>query len=146
MTRPEIDYGAVFRDFPGAVALLTPEFVIADANSMYLQVAGRTLDDLLGRNIVDAFPDNPADPDATGTRNLTESLQRVLDTEAQDCMPLQRYDVEVPGSPGVFEERYWSLINTPVFGSDGRVSLIVLRGEEVTVIAQQLIGLQASSA
>ena len=105
MTRPEIDYGAVFRDFPGAVALLTPEFVIADANSMYLQVAGRTLDDLLGRNIVDAFPDNPADPDATGTRNLTESLQRVLDTEAQDCMPLQRYDVEVPGSPGVFEER-----------------------------------------
>jgi PAS domain-containing protein len=146
MTGPDVDYAAVFRDFPGAVALLTPEFTYADMNRMYLEVAGRTREELLGRNVFDAFPDNPADPYATGTRNVRASLQRVLATGERDVMPLQRYDVEVPGRPGVFEERYWSPINTPIFGSDGRVALIAHRVEEVTEIARQLIELQTSSA
>jgi PAS domain-containing protein len=146
MTVPGIDYAAVFRDFPGPVALLTPEFTFADANVMYLEVAGRGREELLGRNVFDAFPDNPGDPDATGTTNVRASLQRVLATGERDSMPLQRYDVEVPGSPGVFEERYWSTINTPIFGPDGGVKLIALRVEEVTQIARQLIELQSSSA
>ena len=31
------------------------------------------------------------------------------------------YDVEIPGRPGAFEERYWSPVNTPVVGPDGQV-------------------------
>jgi serine phosphatase RsbU (regulator of sigma subunit) len=47
-------------------------------------------------------------------------------------MALQRYDAEDPDRPGLREERYWSLINAPVFGSDGRVALLLHRVEEVT--------------
>jgi PAS domain-containing protein len=82
MTVPQIDYAAVYRDFPIPVLLLTPEFVIADVNVAYLQVAGRTREELLGRNVFDAFPDNPADPDASGVRDLSASLARVLTTGA----------------------------------------------------------------
>nr|WP_158711312.1 hypothetical protein [Streptomyces sp. NRRL S-1824] len=32
MTEPEIDYAAVFRALPGAVALLTPQLLYVDAN------------------------------------------------------------------------------------------------------------------
>jgi PAS domain-containing protein len=149
MTGSEIDYAdyaAVFRDFPGPVALLTPDFAFADANLMYLEVAGRDREDLLGSNVFAVFPDNPADPDAAGSSNVRASLERVLATGERDSMPLQRYDVEVPGSPGVFEERYWSTINTPIFGPDGHVKLIAHRVEEVTLIARQLLELQVSSA
>ena len=42
-------------------------------------------------------------------------------------MPLTRYDLEDPGSPGVFDERYWDIVNIPVM-ADGDVSQIHLQG------------------
>src|SRR5260370_30230842 len=37
-----------------------------------------------------------------------------------------------PRPAGVGDERYWSWVNTPVFGSDGRVALLLHRVEEGT--------------
>lgn len=132
MRKSEIDYQAVFNALPGAILLLTPELIIVDANTAYRQVSGRGRDELLGRRLFDVFPDNPDDPSATGMRNLSASLQRVLETGERDSMALQRYDVEVPGRPGVFEKRYWSPVNSPVLDPDGGVALIAHRVLEVT--------------
>jgi PAS domain-containing protein len=145
MTVPQIDYAAVYRDLPIPVLLLTPEFVIADVNVAYLQVAGRTREELLGRNVFDAFPDNPADPDASGVRDLSASLARVLATGKPDALSLQKYDVEVPGSPGLFAKRYWCPVNAPVFGPDGRVVLLVECVEEITERVRKFIGGLAAS-
>ncbi|GGN57262.1 hypothetical protein GCM10012285_52430 [Streptomyces kronopolitis] len=136
MSRVEIDYAAVFQALPGGVLLLTPELVIAEVNESLLQRAGRERGQLVGRYLFDAFPDNPDDPAATGIRNFRASLERVLATGRCDTMALQRYDIEPPGRPGVFEERYWSPVNAPVLGPDGRVRLIVHRVEEVTDIVR----------
>ncbi|MGW7636418.1 PP2C family protein-serine/threonine phosphatase [Streptomyces decoyicus] len=131
-----IDYAAVFQALPGGVLLLTPQLVIADANEALLWRAGRERHELIGRPLFDVFPDNPEDPDASGMRNLRASLERVVATGVRDSMALQRYDVEAPGRPGTFEERYWSPVNTPVLDADGRVRLIVHRVEEVTEIVR----------
>ncbi|MET8077885.1 SpoIIE family protein phosphatase [Streptomyces sp. NPDC005303] len=127
-----IDYAAVFQALPGMVALLTPDLVYADVNEEFLRMAGRRREELVGRYLFDVFPDNPNDPASTGMRNLAASLRRVLETGERDSMALQRYDVEVPGRPGVWEERYWSPCNAPVLGTDGEVRLLVHRVEEVT--------------
>ncbi|GGS98131.1 PP2C family protein-serine/threonine phosphatase [Streptomyces chromofuscus] len=127
-----IDYGAVFQSLPGMVALLTPELVYADVNEEYLRMSGRRREDVVGRHLFDVFPDNPHDPAATGMRNLEASLRRVLTTGRRDAMALQRYDVEYPGRPGHWDERYWSPVNAPVIGPDGDVVLLVHRVEEVT--------------
>ena len=132
MTGPPVDYEQVFRHLPVPVLLLTPEFDIADMNLAYLQVAGRTREELLGRHAFDAFPDNPTDPDASGVRDLGESLRRVLATGTTDALAFQQYDVEVPGSPGVFARRFWCPVNAPVFGADGRVVLIAQCVEEIS--------------
>jgi PAS domain-containing protein len=132
MTGSQIDYEAVYRSLPIPVLLLTPEFIMADMNQAYLEKAGRTREELLGRYVFDAFPDNPSDPGATGVHNLSASLRRVLATGESDMMELQKYDVEVPGSPGKFARRYWTPVNAPLFGPDGRVALIVHCVEEVT--------------
>ncbi|OKJ79310.1 hypothetical protein AMK32_31515 [Streptomyces sp. CB01883] len=55
-----IDYAAVFQALPGALALLTPDLVFADANIAFLRQADRTREQVVGRYLFDAFPDNIA--------------------------------------------------------------------------------------
>ncbi|MFC9125392.1 PP2C family protein-serine/threonine phosphatase [Streptomyces sp. NPDC057099] len=132
MTDSSIEYAAVFQALPGMVALLTPELMYADANEEFIRVSGRSREQLIGRYLFDVFPDNPNDPAATGMRNLEASLHRVLATGERDAMALQRYDVEDPERPGEWHERYWSPVNAPLVGPDGKVVLILHRVEEVT--------------
>ncbi len=145
MAGPHIDYAAVYQHLPLPVLLLTPDFVIADMNRAYLEVAGRTREELLGRNVFDAFPNNPADPDATGVQDVSASFVKVLTTGETDVLSMQKYDVEVPGQPGQFAHRYWCPVNAPVFGPDGEVALIVQCVEEITDRVRKFIdGLAAS--
>lgn len=146
MTEPQIDYVAVFQNIPIPAVLLTPGFVIADVNLAYLRAAGRTRDELLGRNVFDAFPDDPSDPEATGVRNLKASLRRVLATGLTDIMPAQKYDVEVVGSHGLFERRYWCQVNAPVPGREGQVVLLVHCAEDVTDRVRKFVAAQTGSA
>ena len=132
MTVTDIDYAAVFQALPGPAALLTPGFVVADANAAFLRQAGRTRDQVVGRHLFDAFPDNPDDPDASGMRALEASLRRALASRETDSMELLRYDVESAERPGTWEERYWSPVNAPVLAPDGTVAVLVHRVEEVT--------------
>lgn len=132
----EIDYQALFYVTPSPFLVLTPDLIIADVNAAYLQATGRDRDDLLGQYVFDAFPDNPADPAADGMRNLSASLNRVLETGERDIVAPHKYDIPVVAEPGTFEERYWSTINTPVLGPDGSVSMISHRVEDVTAFVR----------
>ncbi|WAZ19153.1 SpoIIE family protein phosphatase [Streptomyces cinnabarinus] len=132
MRDPQIDYAAVFHALPGMVALLTPDLVYVDANDDFLRLAGRTREQVLGRYIFDVFPENPNEPAAAGMRETRESMERALATGERDTMALLRYDIEDPHRPGQWQEHYWSPVNAPVLGPDGRAVLIVHRVEEVT--------------
>jgi serine phosphatase RsbU (regulator of sigma subunit) len=137
-TRPKreaesgIDYGALFAVTPSPYMVLGPDLVIADVNEAACRATGRTREVLLGRYLFDAFPENPADPDAEGVRNLYGSLRWVLRSKQPDTMAPQKYDIPMADQPSVFEERWWSVINTPVLGPDGQVVWIIHRGEDVT--------------
>ncbi|MEU0437976.1 SpoIIE family protein phosphatase [Streptomyces sp. NPDC006290] len=132
MARPAIDYQALFAITPSPCMVLSPDLVLADVNEAACRVTGRTREDLLGRYLFDAFPQNPADPDADGVRNLHASLHRVMRSKEPDTMAPMKYDIPVADRPGVFQERWWSAINTPALGPDGQVEWILHRGEDVT--------------
>ncbi|WP_267063703.1 PP2C family protein-serine/threonine phosphatase [Streptomyces mirabilis] len=135
-----IDYEAVFQALPSAVALFTTDLVFAEVNEEFLSSMGRTRDQVVGRHLSDAFPDDPKDPAVTGMRKLQSSLRWVAATGERDAMTLHRYDVERPDRPGVWEERYWSPVNVPVFGPDGRVALLLHREEDITELIHNLSG------
>lgn len=132
MTTPPIDYHALFAAFPSPCLVLGPDLVILDVNTAYCRATGRTPEGLIGQYLFDAFPDNPADPNADGVQNLSASLHRVLRTQQPDTMAVQKYDIPAPARPGEFEERWWSPTNTPVLGPDGQVAWIIHRVKDVT--------------
>jgi PAS domain S-box-containing protein len=125
-----LQFRALFESLPGLYLVLTPDLEIVAVSDAYLKATMTRREEILGRNLFGVFPDNPADPAATGVANLRASLNRVLKSAAAHTMAIQKYDVRRPD--GSFEERFWSPVNSPVIGADGRVEYIVHRVEDVT--------------
>jgi PAS domain-containing protein len=145
MTMPDIDYQAVFEALPGPTCLLSCDFTILDANDDYLAAVGRERRDLIGRNLFVAFPTHSRESGSIGADNLRASLESVVATGELDRMELIRFDIEVAGKAGVFEERYWAVVNSPVMGSGTRPDLIVHRAADATATVRQVLQSQAVS-
>src|ERR1043166_5087743 len=127
------DFRALFESAPGLYLVLTPDLTIVAVSDAYLRATMTKRREILGRGIFDVFPDNPDDHYATGVRNLRTSLQRVIQDKTPDTMAVQKYDIRKPESEGGgFEERFWSPVNSPIFGSDKGVLYIIHRVEDVT--------------
>jgi len=125
------DFHAIFDASPTPLLVIAPpDWTIVAANEARLKATDTTREQNLGRKLFDVFPDDPNHPEADGVRNLTSSLERVLATKRADVMPVQRYALS--DASGVFVERWWNPINTPVLDRDGEVALIIHRVEEVT--------------
>src|SRR5689334_8117991 len=111
-----LDFQALFESAPGLYLVLTPDLKIVAVSDGYLRATMTQRQAVLGRGFFEVFPDNPDGPPATGVRNLSASLERVLRTRAPDAMAVQRYDIRRPQAEGGgFEERFWSPVNSPVF-------------------------------
>jgi len=130
---PTSDFQALFESEPGLYLVLTPALTIVAVSDAYLKATMTKREEILGHGLFEVFPDNPDDPTATGVRNLKASLDRVLTNRVPDTMAVQKYDIRRPVSEGGgFEERYWSPVNSPVLGADGKVAYIIHRVEDVT--------------
>jgi serine phosphatase RsbU (regulator of sigma subunit) len=110
---------------------MSPDLVIVEANRAYLELLGRTREELVGRYVFDAFPPSPESLDETGSNPLQASFERARDTGVTDQMPLFHYDVR-DNETGELVHRAWSLISAPVAGADGRTQLILQRVEDVS--------------
>jgi PAS domain S-box-containing protein len=130
---PTPNFQTLFESAPGLYLVLTPELQIVAVSDAYLRATMTTRESIIGRHLFEVFPDNPDDPTATGVRNLSASLNRVLQSRVADTMAVQKYDIRRPPSEGgAFEERYWSPHNSPVVGDNGAVAYIIHRVEDVT--------------
>lgn len=124
-------YRRMFDAAPQNCLLLTPDFTILDANRAYLRATMTNLGAIVRRALFDVFPDNPGDPDATGVRNLSASLNAVLRYKTEQAMPVQRYDLRRPD--GAWEVRHWKPTNTPILDGAGEIEFIVHQAEDVTL-------------
>jgi PAS domain S-box-containing protein len=126
----DVDFHRLFEGVPGSYLVLDPSFRIVAVTDAYLRATMAERAAILGRDIFEVFPDNPAERGATGVRNLRASLMRALTERVPDTMAVQKYDVRRP--EGTFEERHWSPMNCPVLDAQGRVVYLVHSVEDVT--------------
>jgi PAS domain S-box-containing protein len=130
---PAADFRLLFEAAPVPFLVLDRDLTIVAASDAYLAASMTVREQIVGRGVFEVFPDNPADPGATGTTNLRASLDRVLAWRVPDTMAVQRYDIRRPEADGGgFEERFWSPVNSPILDERGRVAYIVHRVEDVT--------------
>jgi signal transduction histidine kinase len=133
------DFQRLFESGPGLYLVLVPEepYKIVAVSDFYLKATMTRREEILDRSLFDVFPDNPADSDATGVRNLGASIKAVIRTGKPDIMPIQKYDIRRPQiEGGEFEERYWIPINTPVYFPKGVIRYIIHHVEDVTESVQ----------
>ena len=141
---PGLDFRLLFEATPVPYLVLAPDFTMVAANEARLRATMTTREHIVGRNLFDVFPDNPADPGATGVTNLRASLMRVLQTRQRDVMPIQKYDIPKDGAAGgEFEVHYWKPLNSPVLDAAGNVTYIIHAVEDVT---EQVMKQQAAEA
>ncbi|MEU6682874.1 SpoIIE family protein phosphatase [Streptomyces sp. NPDC046832] len=127
----DIDFTAFFDATPSPYLVLDADLVIRYVNPACLRTAGRTEDELIGKYFFDALPENPGFR-SDAERNLKASLHRLLNTGNPETAVLQRYDVPAPDQQDAFEERWWSVIHTPLYGPDGMVKWIIQQVTDVT--------------
>ncbi|MDQ2641882.1 MAG: ATP-binding protein, partial [Pseudomonadota bacterium] len=130
------DFQRLFEHSPDILLVLLPDaprYTMVAATESRL-AATHTTRDTLDRGLFEIFPDNPDDPDASGTSNLRASLDRVVATGRPDTMAVQKYDIRAPD--GSFTTRYWSPKNLPVLSDQGKVQYILHRVEEVTELVR----------
>jgi diguanylate cyclase (GGDEF)-like protein/PAS domain S-box-containing protein len=128
-----IDFKALFDKSPYPYLLLAPDLTIIGANDTYLRTAERSLEDIVGQHVFDAFPQNPDDPDDSSLRDLQASLERAINTGKPDSMALVRYAIPRDTPEGmIFDERYWSIIHTPALDDKGKVTFLFQNPIDVT--------------
>jgi PAS domain S-box-containing protein len=126
-----LDFRILFESWPGAYLVLDPDLVIIAVSDAHLAASMTSRSDVIGKEVSEAFPDNPDDPESDGAARLRASLDRVRQHKVADTMPVQQYDIRRPVS-GEFETRFWSVMNSPVLDHNRNLLYIINRAEDIT--------------
>lgn len=124
MSRP-IDFKAVFDRISTPYMLMDHDLTIIEMNPAYLEVTGRTREEIQGRYLFDAFP-----AQGESRRLLEESLLRTRDTGETDVIAMLHYAIPRADGDG-FEDRYWSATHTYVPSDDDR-GFILQNTQDIT--------------
>ncbi len=127
------------------VMLLDPYFRIRGVNAAYETISMRQRDDMLGELVFDLFPDDPADPQASGSAQLQASLESATRQRGSDAMPIVRYDIIDPQDPGVFLPKLWTWNNTSVDDGNEHIG-VLLHVAEITSLEAALSALSKNAA
>jgi len=120
----QVDFESFFDASPYPQGLLSvPDFTIVAVNNAYRLATGRAATRLVGRPFFEAFPPSKKDPTCTNVAALQASLERVIATRRPDTIPFIRFAVDA-GENGPAEERWWSVVHTPLLDSQSELRYI----------------------
>jgi len=136
-----IEADPVFHHTDAAYLVVDRGLVIRAVNPAYLEATGSTREELVGRHIFDAFPDNPDVPDADGVHNLNASLESVLSSGSRHRMHIQRYDVRARSAVEDFVLKYWATVNSPLPDDRGRPVGVLHHVDDVTAAWSKVLRL-----
>ncbi len=129
-----LQFDHVFQLLPTASVLLlldAPKFTIVAVNDAYLEAVGFPREDLIGKGIFEAFPENPDDKLSNGVQNLKNSLEQVISKKESNKMIHQKYDIPIRGT-SKFKVKYANVQNIPIKDDDNNITHILHSIEDLT--------------
>lgn len=100
--------------------LLDERHVIVAANDAYCAATERRLDELLGVELLRAFPSAPGDPAGDASGVMRACLDHVLRSGLPHTVLALRHDIRLPSQGGRFVPREWTVSISPVLDGEGR--------------------------
>ena len=117
------------------VGLDAPRWTVLAVNDAYLAATHKTRPMLVGRGLLEEFPESDATEAQRGAQQVSASLAEAARGTA-NTLPVQRYDVRPEDGSEGFVERYWRLSSTPLCGEDGEIVGVQHEVENVTALHQ----------
>ncbi|MBF0207021.1 MAG: PAS domain S-box protein [Oligoflexia bacterium] len=131
-----LDYRLLFKESPGLLLIITAtaDFTIVDASHEYLETIQANREEIIGRGILEVFPDDSNDLETRAVDQVRFSFNRVMQTRTTDTMSAFKYSILSAAAKhdGLSSERYWRVINKPFIAPDGNITHIFHRAEDVT--------------
>lgn len=124
------DFALILEGMPQPYLVLDAELTIVGASDAYLALTDRAREDIVGKSILVAFPENPEAAGTVEQGPLEVSLRHALTTGKPHEMAAIQYDIPLPG--GGFVQKFWTPIHTPVLGKSGRIEYIIQNPMDVT--------------
>jgi hypothetical protein len=117
-----LDFQSLFESPPGLYLVRSPQkpYEIVAVSTSYLAAAMTTREQILGRALLEAFPD-PAGPLLPGRGSVTATIETAVRTGKADSLAIQKYDMRGrQAGRNASEEQYWSSVHFPIYLPDGR--------------------------
>ncbi len=119
-----MDFRRLFLALPTPFMVLDRDLRFADMNPNYLQVTGRTRDELLGRPVFEAFPETP-EREAI----FRDAFERALAGEENI---LDRAPFSIAAEGGGTREVVWRCVQTPLRDETGAVTHVIQHAVDIT--------------
>lgn len=128
-----IDYETLFKALFAAYIVFNvddPHFTIVEENEAHATIAMRDRSDVVGKALLEAFPDTSEAYLTTGHSELVESIRKVIRTGKSDVMPRLQYAFKDPS--GKFKQMDWSISHHPIFDKAGKIQAVYQATENIT--------------
>ena len=106
-----------------------PTFTVIEENQAHAEIAMVERKNVIGRPVLEAFPDTSNEYVVNGNSQLLESIRKVIATGKPDMMPELSYDLK--DKNGVLTKKFWEVTHYPVFEGD-KVRAVCQQTKDVT--------------
>jgi len=129
------EFQSVFDSLPGMYLLLRPDspvYTIISANKAYLEATYTQKENIIGKPVFTVFPDHSGMTTKESKRLLINLFEEVIQYKQTNQVGELRYDIPLNDGSGIFLERYWRVVNTPVLDDQGNVIQIINSVEDIS--------------
>ncbi|SNR33789.1 HWE histidine kinase domain-containing protein [Puniceibacterium sediminis] len=122
-----LDFVQVFKHVPAPCLVLDRDMKIVTASDSYLDVVQRSMEELRGKFVFDAFPEEPE-----RLEMLRGAFQKALNGEKNSLVKIPfSIPIDTPDGPEM-REIWWTSIHHPVPGPDGEIRFMIQKALDVT--------------
>jgi PAS domain S-box-containing protein len=132
MTDTNLNFKNLFQSLGTAYIVFDvndPVFTVLDENESHANIAMVNRKDIIGKPLLEAFPDTSEEYVTHGKSKLIESIRKVIATGNPDSMPELSYDLR--DQNGKMATRFWEVTHFPIT-ENGVVTGVVQQTKDIT--------------